>query len=204
MSRTAPNGNASVERSAPVTAPTTSRLFGPITPNTAHSPVTSTTIACASPSMWRSSHARSRRVAPAPLTTRNSFSANRVTVSSASIPPRSFSQCVYTSRPGSTSTSFAADALQHAAGVAALDEVFREARLVEQGGALACRAMLGRGVLEPVLAAEGVLVAGLDAFGGEPVRPAPSPPTRRSTPRAPRAARGTGECRTSRAVVYWR
>ena len=56
-----PKGNAPLERSSPVTAPTTSRLFGPMTPNTAHCAVTSTTTACASPSMCRSSHARSRR-----------------------------------------------------------------------------------------------------------------------------------------------
>ena len=44
-----------------------------------------------------------------------------------------------------------ADALQRSAGVAALDDVLREARLVEQGDTFPRRAMLGRGVLEPVL-----------------------------------------------------
>ena len=68
----------------------------------------------------------------------------------------------------------AADALQRPTGVAALDDVLGKARLVEQGDALARRAMLGRRVLEPVLAMEAVLVARLDALRGEPVRPLPA------------------------------
>ena len=68
----------------------------------------------------------------------------------------------------------AADALQLPACVPALDEVLREARLVEQGDPFARRSMLGCGVFEPVLATEAVLVAGFDAVRREPVRPLPA------------------------------
>ena len=68
----------------------------------------------------------------------------------------------------------AADALQAGARVTALDEVLREARLIEQRAGLACRAVLGRGVLEPVLPAETVLITRLDTDRRKPVSALPT------------------------------
>ena len=70
-----------------------SRAFGPMSGSTASAAVTSVMTARSSP-RCRRSHARSRcRVAPG-TTSRNAVSDSRVTVTSASIPPRSFSICV--------------------------------------------------------------------------------------------------------------
>src|SRR5690606_1790629 len=65
-------------------------------------------------------------------------------------------------------------ALQAAAGVATAHEVLGEARLVEQRHPLARGGMLGGGVAEPVLPAEGILVARFYARRSEPVGPLPA------------------------------
>ena len=64
--------------------------------------------------------------------------------------------------------------LEHPGRVAPLHEVLGEARLVEEGDSLARRPVLGRGMLEPVLAAEGVLVDRLDPGRGVPVGALPA------------------------------
>ena len=67
-----------------------------------------------------------------------------------------------------------ADAVQLGLRVAALDEQLPEGGLVEEGHALADRPVLLGGVREPVLAAIGVLVAGLHARRCVPVGPLPA------------------------------
>ena len=87
-----------------------------------------------------------------------------------------------------------AHALEHPGRVAPLHEVLGEARLVEEGDALARRAVLGRRVLEPVLAAEGVLVGRLDPGRRVPVGALPAG-------RLPETGAARGEALVERRVA---
>ena len=85
----------------------TSRTFGPHRQRHAYAEVTSFTYTEPSCGMLRSSHARSCVPNAVPVIMRNRSSARRSTERSASIPPRAFSSCVYTSVPTGRSMRFA-------------------------------------------------------------------------------------------------
>ena len=149
----------------------------------------------------RLSHARSRVWQIAEVTTMNSCSASRVIVRSASMPPCSLSHCVYTIAPGRDLDVGGGDPVEEPRGVRALHDEFREARLVEERHPVAHRVALRAAGVEPVLPAVAVSVFRRRARRREPVRRAPSPPSRpcRRPPRQPvvqrraaRAARGRG------------
>ncbi len=89
------NGNASFDRSAPVTARRMSRLRGPQSAYVESCPVTSSTRATAPRRRaCRRSHDMSCDPYAVPVTTMKASSATRVTVKSDSMPPRWFSACV--------------------------------------------------------------------------------------------------------------
>ena len=100
-----PNGKASLDRSASVSGATMLRASGPKTPRTAQAEVTSVTVMRASSGVWRAIQSASLTWVEKAVTTRKRSSSRRLTVRSASMPPRSFSHVVYTDVPGSTSTS---------------------------------------------------------------------------------------------------
>jgi hypothetical protein len=89
-----PEGKASLEKSAGLTAASKSRDFGPMTASAGRPEVTSTAKTCASSGMCRLSQAMSRRCEDAMVTTMNEVSDRRVMVTSASIPPRGLSHWV--------------------------------------------------------------------------------------------------------------
>ena len=93
-SRDAPNGKRPAERSSPVSVSSKPWLPGPINPRVAHPAVMSATTQSAPSGTWRRSQSRSRTALAAAVTTQYRRSARRVTVRSASMPPRSFSQWV--------------------------------------------------------------------------------------------------------------
>ncbi len=70
ISREAPNGNAALPRSVPLSRPSSSRDRGPITPSTAHASVTSATATRAPSGRWRRIQSRSRVDWADPVTTR--------------------------------------------------------------------------------------------------------------------------------------
>ncbi len=86
-----PNGRAALERSSAVVAATTSRARGPQIPITACSALASRSdTAPSAGSMCDRSQPRSESTVPAPVTTRKWSAASRVTVTSATMPPRVF------------------------------------------------------------------------------------------------------------------
>jgi hypothetical protein len=70
------------------------RARGPISANSAHPLLTSVTVANSPGRIDRRSQSASRMVLSAAVSTTNSSAPVRVTVTSASIPPVSFSHCV--------------------------------------------------------------------------------------------------------------
>ncbi len=89
-----PKGKASLSSGCSQIGWSRSRAFGPMTESTASPALTSSTVQCAPSGTWRLIHVRSRTsVAPA-VTTRNEVAPSRVTVTSASMPPRAFRNCV--------------------------------------------------------------------------------------------------------------
>src|SRR6478752_2487034 len=80
--RLVPNGKASWHRSAEVSADSSVRDFGPITPNTAYAEVTSTRLTFAPSGRFLRMWTLSRSVVAALLTTRYSSVPVRVTVTS--------------------------------------------------------------------------------------------------------------------------
>ena len=89
-----PNGKASADRSASVRDCRSRRAFGPITGIIARAWLMSVTVANSSGPMCRSSQSRSRPRVAGPESTRNLVSSSRVTVTSASMPPRELSHWV--------------------------------------------------------------------------------------------------------------
>ena len=90
ISRDVPKGNPALVRSASVSRASSARERGPMTPSTAEADVTSVSTARASP-RWRRIQSASCVDDAADVTTTNASGARRVTVRSASMPPRAFS-----------------------------------------------------------------------------------------------------------------
>ena len=93
ISRAVPKGCPAFEKSFGLTACIRSRALGPITHKTDSAAVTSVMTAKSSPRCWRIQARLRCDVAPG-TTKRYAVSDNRVTVRSASIPPRGFNSMV--------------------------------------------------------------------------------------------------------------
>ena len=94
ISREVQNGNAALDRSAPVRRASSSRERGPITPSTAATAVTSVSAARAVAEVPRRIQSASWVAAAAVGDDQYASSARRVTVRSHSMPPRRLSICV--------------------------------------------------------------------------------------------------------------
>jgi hypothetical protein len=94
ISRDAPNGKASADRSASVRDCRSRRAFGPITGIIARAWLMSVTVANSSGPMCRFQPVPVAARVAGPESTRNRVSSSRVTVTSASIPPRELSHWV--------------------------------------------------------------------------------------------------------------
>ena len=154
-------------------AASTARERGPITAITASPAVTSVTVAARSPARRRSRVSSRRRVA-AGVTIRRAVSDRRVTVTSASIPPRSLSIWVVDDAARRDVRLGPAGELQERERVAPLDPELAEARHVVGLDPFAHGHVLGAAVVPPRGPVPVVIVLGPLAVRGEPVGALPA------------------------------
>ena len=144
------NGNASPETSSSVAPWSTSRAAGPHIPMTARSVLASrSATGPSSGSTFARSQPRSESTTPAPVTTRNRSSPSRVTVTSATIPPRAVQKLRVDDASRVAVDPVAGDAFEQGQSAGALDIDLAERGHVDQADAIADRGVLRGHVLEP-------------------------------------------------------
>ena len=144
-------GKASFARLSVVSGWRMSRAFGPQMPRQANRDVTSSTATEPSSGACERIQARSCWPKAVPVTMRKRSSASRVTVKSHSIPPRSFSICVYVIAPTSRATLLSQRCSRKSAAPAPETSIFANDVSSKSAAGLASGTVLGadRGRPEP-------------------------------------------------------